>query len=130
MATTPLPTPSSLFSLQGKTALVTGSTKGLGFAFAEVLLGAGASVVVNGRDSKTTEEVASGLRARLTSDSQRVIGIAADVSNPGMINRSMSNRKLLIRGSDEAVRLVKQTISELGKIDILINSKFASVIHY
>jgi len=39
---------SSLFSLHGKTALITGSTRGLGLAYAQGLAAAGASVIVNG----------------------------------------------------------------------------------
>ncbi|WP_158781413.1 SDR family oxidoreductase [Pantoea sp. BAV 3049] len=39
---------SSLFSLHGKTALITGSTRGLGFAYAQGLAAAGASVILNG----------------------------------------------------------------------------------
>ena len=39
----------SLFSLEGRTALVTGASRGIGFAIAGALAGAGARVVLNGR---------------------------------------------------------------------------------
>jgi gluconate 5-dehydrogenase len=39
---------SSLFSLSGKTALITGSTRGLGLAYAQGLAAAGATVILNG----------------------------------------------------------------------------------
>ena len=39
-----------MFDLSGKTALVTGSSRGIGFALAQALAQAGAHVVINGRD--------------------------------------------------------------------------------
>lgn len=41
-----------LFSLEGKTALITGSSQGIGFALAKGLMAAGANVVLNGRDTE------------------------------------------------------------------------------
>ncbi|TIP24848.1 MAG: SDR family NAD(P)-dependent oxidoreductase, partial [Mesorhizobium sp.] len=41
---------STLFDLTGRTALVTGSSQGIGLALAKGLAGAGAKVVLNGRD--------------------------------------------------------------------------------
>ncbi len=61
--------------LDGKTAIVTGSTAGIGFAIARGLAGAGASVVVNGRTQEAVDRAVS----RLASDGQ-VRGVAADVS--------------------------------------------------
>jgi NAD(P)-dependent dehydrogenase (short-subunit alcohol dehydrogenase family) len=59
--------------LEGKVALVTGSTKGIGFAIAQALAGEGAKVLVNGRSEKSArkaaEKIGNGAR-----------GIAADVS--------------------------------------------------
>ena len=59
--------------LEGKVALVTGSTKGIGFAIAQALAAEGAKVLVNGRSEKSAREAAEkiGKGAR---------GIAADVS--------------------------------------------------
>jgi NAD(P)-dependent dehydrogenase (short-subunit alcohol dehydrogenase family) len=59
--------------LENKTALITGSTKGIGFAIARALAGEGAKVIVNGRSEESTRAVAQkiGVGAR---------GIAADVS--------------------------------------------------
>jgi gluconate 5-dehydrogenase len=62
----PAPPPAStlaLFDLTGRTALVTGSTRGLGRAIAEGLAGAGARVVLNGTDAAKTEAAAAELRA-------------------------------------------------------------------
>jgi gluconate 5-dehydrogenase len=52
-----------LFDLSGKTALVTGSSRGLGRAFAEGLAGAGARVILNGVDSVRLENAATDMRA-------------------------------------------------------------------
>lgn len=51
-----------LFDLSGKTALVTGSSQGIGFALAKGLIGAGADVILNGRDMTKLEAAAQVLR--------------------------------------------------------------------
>jgi gluconate 5-dehydrogenase len=50
------------FSLAGKIALVTGASRGLGWAMAQALAGAGAELVLNGRDPATLEARADALR--------------------------------------------------------------------
>lgn len=62
--------------LSGKTALVTGSTAGIGFAAARALAREGARVIVNGR----TEARVAGAVARLKGEGLRAEGIAADLS--------------------------------------------------
>jgi len=59
----------SQFSLAGKRALITGSSRGIGFAIAAALAGAGADVILNSRDPETLGKAAadlagSGARAR------------------------------------------------------------------
>lgn len=51
-----------MFSLDGKRALVTGSSRGIGLAIAGGLASAGASVVLNGRDAETVTAAAVPLR--------------------------------------------------------------------
>lgn len=64
--------------IDGKRALVTGSTAGIGFATAEVLAREGAHVIVNGRTQRRVDEALSKLRSKLSGT--RLEGIAADVS--------------------------------------------------
>jgi len=58
--------------LEGKRALVTGSTAGIGFAIAEALANEGARVIVNGRTQKRVDEALAKLKGE-------VFGIAADL---------------------------------------------------
>jgi len=49
------------FDLSGRTALITGASRGIGFALAEGLAGAGARVILNGRSLSSLEEAAQRL---------------------------------------------------------------------
>jgi NAD(P)-dependent dehydrogenase (short-subunit alcohol dehydrogenase family) len=80
--------------LENKTALVTGSTKGIGFAIARWLAHEGANVIVNGRSAESTRVAAQKI-------SERTRGVAADVSTAA--------------GCAELVRQVPQ-------VDILVNN--------
>jgi NAD(P)-dependent dehydrogenase (short-subunit alcohol dehydrogenase family) len=64
--------------LSGKTALVTGSTSGIGFAIAKGLAGSGAEVVVNGRSQTNVDKAAAAIKKALPHAKLR--GVAADVS--------------------------------------------------
>ncbi len=85
--------------LSGRTALVTGSTRGIGRAIAEMLTACGARVAVVGRDAARARAVA----AELGADAAQ--GFAADVSDPAAITA-----------------LVEQVERELAPIDILVNN--------
>jgi 3-oxoacyl-[acyl-carrier protein] reductase len=84
--------------LTGRTALVTGSTRGIGKAIAESLASAGARVAVVGRDQRRAGEVAAAI-------SPEARGFACDLSDPATI-----------------VSLVEAVERELGAIDILVNN--------
>jgi gluconate 5-dehydrogenase len=91
----------SLFDLTGKRALVTGSSRGLGYAMAQALAEAGASIVLNARDS-----VALGAAAQdLAATGAVVKAVAFDVTNRESVN--------------DAVTYIED---ELGPIDILVNN--------
>lgn len=69
--------PATKVSLSGKTAVVTGSTAGVGYSIAKGLALAGAKVVVNGRKAVAVDEAVARLAADVTPGN--VSGIAADV---------------------------------------------------
>src|ERR1700693_5416072 len=85
--------------LSGKTALVTGSTSGIGHAIAKGLAATGASVVVNGRTQAKVDAAAAGLAKRVAG--ARVRGMAADVSTAAGC---------------------KTLVAALPQVDILINN--------
>lgn len=68
----------SLFDLTGRLALVTGSSKGIGFAIAEGLAEAGAEVVLNARNGGELEEA----RVRLAGAGHKVHALSFDVTDP------------------------------------------------
>src|SRR6516225_9399174 len=63
--------------LSGKTAIVTGSSSGIGFAIARGLAASGARVVVNGRSQDSVDKAVARLRAALPA--AKLEGVAADV---------------------------------------------------
>jgi 3-oxoacyl-[acyl-carrier protein] reductase len=95
--------------LEGKTALVTGASRGIGRAVAQALLQSGAAVCVCGRTQKTLDAALVELASAGT-----VTGRAADVSNP-----------------DDVAELFRHVDQHLGWLDILVNNAgigiFASV---
>ncbi len=94
------------FVLTGKTAVVTGSTRGLGRAFARALAEAGAAVVIVGRD----REAASEVEAELTALGARVAVVSADVT---------------VRADVE--RLLRESVEAFGRVDILVNNAGACI---
>ena len=88
--------------LSGRTAVVTGSSKGIGYSIAEALARANANVVVSARRSAEVEDATRRLDEL---GGGKVIGIAGDVSKLGDVQH-----------------LVKTTVEELGGIDILVNN--------
>jgi len=76
--------PARLFDLSGQVALVTGSSRGLGWAMAQALAAAGARVVLNGRDADALEAA----RRRLEGASLAAEAVACDVTD-GAAARAM-----------------------------------------
>ncbi len=77
-----------LFDLTGRIALVTGSSKGIGFAIARALASAGATIVLNGRDTKALAEAKQTL-----ADEQGVTAHTApfDVTNPDAVTQGIAD---------------------------------------
>jgi NAD(P)-dependent dehydrogenase (short-subunit alcohol dehydrogenase family) len=71
--------------LQSKTAVVTGSTAGIGFAIAAGLAAAGADVIINGRKEAVVEEAVGRLRQQ--GGQGRISGIAADLGTAAGVDR-------------------------------------------
>jgi 3-oxoacyl-[acyl-carrier protein] reductase len=84
--------------LTGRTALVTGSTRGIGRAIAETLAGAGARVAVVGRDAGRAEEVARAI-------GHDAAGFACDVTDVASVTA-----------------LIENVEKAFGQIDILVNN--------
>ncbi len=86
---------------QGKVALVTGGSAGLGFAIAHALGERGASVMLAARDSERLQVATEQLRAK----GGRAAGFATDVTDPEQVDS-----------------LVASTIEEFGQLDMLVNN--------
>ncbi len=89
------------FSLQGKVAIVTGGSRGIGRAVAERLARAGARVVVSSRKLENAEEAAQAIQAA----GGEALAIAAHVGY-----------------TDQVEALVARTLETYGRIDILVNN--------
>ena len=91
-----------LFQLKGKSAIITGGSKGLGKAMAEGLASAGADLLLVSRHRQEVEATADRIASEYC---RKIIGLQANVS------------KL-----SDVEHIVEQAIEEFGKIDILINN--------
>jgi NAD(P)-dependent dehydrogenase (short-subunit alcohol dehydrogenase family) len=98
-------TTQELFSLAGKTALITGGSRGLGLQMAEALGEQGATLVLSSRKQSDLDEAVAHLKERGIT----ATAIAADLSVEAHI-----------------VPMVEEAIKRLGHIDILINNAGAS----
>ena len=77
----------SLFDLTGQSALVTGSSRGIGLALAQGLLEAGARVVVHGRDPDAAE--ASAARLRETTGGETMVS-TFDLTDPAAVDAGVA----------------------------------------
>ena len=82
-----MPDANPLFDLTGRTALITGSSQGIGLALARGLAQAGAAVVLNGRDPQKLAAAASSLSAT----GGRVTTAVFDVTDATAINRAVAS---------------------------------------
>jgi 3-oxoacyl-[acyl-carrier protein] reductase len=89
---------SATIDLSGKTAFVTGSTRGIGFAVAQTLYNSGAKVAVVGRDAARARTVASGF-------GERAAGVGCEVADGEQVSAAVAAAE-----------------SALGPVDILVNN--------
>ncbi len=94
--------------VRGKTAVVTGGSKGIGYSIAEGLVRAGANVVISARHAEEVEEAARRLGA---AGEGRALGVVCDV-----------------RKHEDVRRMISRTVEEFGGVDVLVNN--AGVGHF
>ncbi len=87
--------------LEGKVAIVTGGTRGIGLAVVKAFLDNGASVVLTGSRQETVDKA----MAQLAEYGDRVMGLHPNLSDPA-----------------EVEDLVNQTVAKYGKLDIMVNN--------
>ena len=97
-------------SLSGRTGVVTGSSKGIGYAIAKALLGAGWNVGVSARHAGEVQEAVQRLNEGETARGRegergRAIGVPCDVQRP-----------------DQVRKLIGRTVEEFGGVDLLVNN--------
>lgn len=90
------------FDFAGESAIVTGSTKGIGRGIAEALVDAGANVAINARTESDVEAAAADLDAEAEGS---VVGVAADIADPAGVES-----------------LVAEAAAAFGEIDLLVNN--------
>lgn len=95
----------NIFSLEGKVALITGASKGIGEAMARMFVQHGAKVVINSRKQEALDEVAH----EIDSTGANIIGVAGQVGN-----------------YEDCQRIVAFANKHFGGIDILVNNAAAN----
>jgi NAD(P)-dependent dehydrogenase (short-subunit alcohol dehydrogenase family) len=90
------------FRMQGKVAVITGGSRGLGRAMAEALAEAGADVIVCSRNASEVEQVAEELRSTYGRECR---GYGCNVADPAQVQA-----------------LISQVVSEFRQVDVLINN--------
>jgi 3-oxoacyl-[acyl-carrier protein] reductase len=109
-------TPMSSGKLTGKTALVTGSSRGIGRAIAQRLAAEGATVAVTARSSMPSQSVRAGVASALPGTIDETIAL---IENAG---GSAFGLAADLEDTDARNRLVDAVLSRTGRIDILVNN--------
>jgi len=102
----------TLFDLTGKTAVITGSTKGIGKAIAERMAEHGANIVVSSRKQEACEAVAADINENWAKSGNRATSIPCHIYH-----------------KEQLQSLVEQSKAEFGKIDILVCNAAVNPFH-
>jgi 2-dehydro-3-deoxy-D-gluconate 5-dehydrogenase len=97
----------SLFDLTGKTAIITGASRGLGVSFARGLAKAGCNLTIAARNLQQLREVG----ADLEQYGGKVLAVHVDICDPAQVEA-----------------MVEQTVHAYGKLDILVNNAGISAV--
>lgn len=89
------------YTLKGKVAVITGSTRGIGKAVAEAFADGGAAVVITGRKQEVCDRVAG----ELTAQGYHALGVACEVTK-----------------AEDRENLIRKTVEAFGRLDILVNN--------
>lgn len=89
------------YTLNGKVAIITGSTRGIGRATAEAFASAGAAVVITGRKQEVCDKAA----AELNAAGHQALGVACEVTR-----------------AEDRENLIQKTVERFGRLDILVNN--------
>lgn len=95
-------TPNQIFDVAGKVALVTGGSKGLGFAIARGLASAGADIVINSRHD---DELKTAIEKILKGTERKGRAFVADLSK-----------------REDTIQLANKSLEAMGRVDIVINN--------
>ena len=88
----------------GRVAVITGSSKGIGKAIATEFATAGYSVVINARNEKELKQAAEDI-SKYISDGRKVVSIPGDISQEGV-----------------CISLIENAVKQFGRIDVLVNN--------
>ncbi|NNF47265.1 MAG: SDR family oxidoreductase, partial [Desulfofustis sp.] len=98
-----------LFDLNGKVALITGGSKGIGMAMAHGLARAGADIVIN---SRSQEEMDAAMDYILGGTGRRGHSVVADLFN-----------------RDDTARLAREALNTMGRVDIIVNNAGTNIVN-
>ena len=91
--------------LKGKTAIITGASRGLGFEIAKLFAQNGANIVICSRSEKSAREAADLIRESLSGSDPKIVPVSCDMGEEADINR-----------------LFETAVNECGGFDILVNN--------
>jgi len=90
-----------MFDLSGKIALITGSSRGLGFSIAKALFNSGATIIINGRNQNTLDKASK----KINHNETRIYKYPFDITSIDDIHKNVNHIK-----------------KNIGPIDILVNN--------